>query len=152
MSLYTKITMAVVMILTALTASAQRRFENIANKEGFNYSYISPTMLKAMGSCTFNSNGYTLNTSGLNCIETVSTMTEGTDSALWDAIRSVIKSEGLETLTTNKTLNSRFDMLGKLSGSTQITRLMLIQQNSGDWISVTYIEGSIPITQLQGNF
>lgn len=145
------LTIAVLLLSAILSAAAKTKFDTIGGRENFNYTYISPAMLKAM-SGTIDSNGYTLDTDNLTSVETISTLTDGTNKEFWDAIRSVIKEENLETLSTNKNYYTRFDMLGKINSAGNITHLMLIQQNGGNQVTVTYLIGDIPVKDFNFGF
>lgn len=138
--------------LAAVINAADPYFSSLSTKEGFDYTYVSPSMLKMMGKKVVNSD-LNIRASDINSIETVSTVGKGTDDELWKGIRSIKNKLKLETLTTKKEENYRYDVLGKLSGDNRfITRLMVITQNTGANVSVVYIEGKIPLGEVMLKF
>ena len=143
------ITLTLLLIIAVLPAEAKQRFADVGSRSEFNYTYISTVMLRAMKGSSLDSNGYMVGVDDLDSVETISTMNFGTDQELWKAIRAVISEEKLETLSTNKTLDTRFDMLGSINSKNEITHLLLIQQNTGAWVTVTYLTGRIPASQFK---
>lgn len=123
-------------------------FNSMSEKEDFNYTFVAPSMLKMMGDKIVDYN-LNIRASDISSIETVSTAENGTDSDLWKLIRQIKKKMNLETLTTKKEPNYRYDVLGKLTGDRKhILKMLVITQNTGDNVSVVYIEGKIPVSDL----
>lgn len=140
-------------LLTTFCAKAENHFENLSTEQGYDYVYISPEMVKAMSSSQLRTddvhgNTYNLSFSDLNEVEILSTATKGTDVHLWQIIRGIIKQKGLKTLTCTKEGYRRFDMIGKVDDSNVLTHLMLIVQNGGNNVSVTYMTGRIPLENM----
>lgn len=139
-------------ISAAAGADASPCFNNLSSRDGFDYTYVSPSMLKLMGNKIVNTD-LNIRASDITSIETVSTIGNGTDTELWKLIRGLKTKMKLETLTTKKSDNFRFDVLGKLSGDHKyITRLMVITQDTGENVTVVYIEGKIPIEEIMVQF
>lgn len=134
-------------------ASPKKYFEDLSTNLIFDYTYISPSMLKAMGTRTLSSDATgisTLQACDVTSIESVSTINGGNDEKLWNAIRKIKSDKDLETLSTRKEGITRYDILAKLSGNSQfVTNILVIQQSGGDMVEVVYIEGKIPISKLQ---
>lgn len=134
-------------------ANPERHFDDLSSNSGFNYSYVSPTMLKAMGNEYLSDRAYgslPVKTSDLTMIEVVSTPSMGQDEELWKIIREVKKSKKMETLSTRKENMYRYDVLAKMTGDSKfITNLMVITQNGGAEVYVVYMEGKIPIESLR---
>ena len=128
---------------------AHKYFDEVANKPNFDYTYISPAMLRSMGGRYLNeadAGGIQLNSHDLTSIETISTPVSGEDADLWKIIRQIKKDKKLENLSTKKKDYYRYDMLGRTTKDGEfITHLMIITQNGSDNVSVIYIEGKIPI-------
>ena len=143
--------LAFLLATLVFTASAQPRFQKISEFENFNYSYISPAMLKAMGDNYYETEGFRVPFKQLDSVETISTMVDGTNDRFWETIRQVIKDERMESLTTNKIGINRTDFLGRLNGN-QLQSVMLITQHGGNWVSVSYIKGVIMLNSLEMNF
>lgn len=137
---------------SSYAADAAPCFSNLSAREGFDYTYVSPAMLKMMGDKVVNTD-LGIRASDVISIETVSTIGEGTDTELWALIRGLKKKMKLETLSTKKSDNYRYDVLGKLSGNRKyISKLMVITQDTGANVTVVYIEGQIPIQDLMLQF
>ncbi|MDE6444406.1 MAG: DUF4252 domain-containing protein [Muribaculaceae bacterium] len=135
-------------ISAASAASPTLHFSPVSTREGFDYTYVSPSMLAMMGDKVVNSD-LNIKASDINSIETVYTPENGTDTELWNIIRSLKSRMKLETLTTNKQGDYRYDVLGRLSGDRKyITNLMVITQNTGANVTVVYIEGKIPLSEV----
>ena len=135
-------------ISAASGADASPCFNSLSSREGFDYTYVSPAMLKLMVNTDLN-----IRASDITSIETVSTIGEGTDAELWMLIRTLKNKMKLETLTTKKSEDFRYDVLGKLSGDHKfITRMMVITQDTGANVTVVYIEGKIPIQEIMVQF
>lgn len=139
--------------LNVSAASNQKYFYKLANNPNFDYSYVSPLMLQAMGEgflSTENSAGLPVKSSDLTSIETIVTNGDGTNEDLWKIITNLKKDKKLETLTTKKKDYYRYDVFAKLSGDKKfITNLLVITQNGGENVSVVYMEGKIPLNSLQ---
>ena len=140
------------LILCAMGAKAERYFDNLSSSPDFNYTYISPYMLKAMNGNIKTGQELTLSVDCLNEVEIISTYTSGTNKEFWQAIRDVIKKFDLKTLSTTKNNYNRSDILGRLNSSNNLSYLMLINQTGGKWVSVTFITGDIPLSYLKTNF
>lgn len=152
MKTYLKIFFAAMLALVSASASAanpKKYFEGLSSKSDFDYTYVSPFMLKAMGGQTIDGGGLSINASDISAIETVATYSSGTSETLWDAIKKVKKDNDLETLSTKKQGYYRYDVLGKLSDNGRIlTHLLVITQDTGAKVSVVYIVGKIPMDQI----
>lgn len=143
----------ILLLLVATTQGhAKQRFAQVGARSEFNYTYISSIMLRAMAGTSIDSNGYVVDVDDLDSMETISTTDYGTDKEFWETIRALIKEEKLETLSTNKSFDTRFDMLGAVNSENEITHLLLIQQNTGLWVTVTYLTGKIPASQFKFGF
>lgn len=135
-------------IINASGASPTPYFTPISTRDGFDYTYVSPSMLKMMGDKVVNSD-LNIRASDVKSIETVYTSGNGTDTDLWDIIRHLKSKMKLETLTTKKEDYYRYDVLVRLSGDKKyITNLMVITQNTGANVTVVYIEGKIPLSDV----
>ena len=141
--------LTILMSATAYSANPKKYFDSLSTKSDFNYTYVSPYMLKAMGNQTIDGGGLRISASDISSIETISTSFSGTNDDLWEAIRKVKKDNGLETLSTKKEGYYRYDVLGKLSDNGRIlTQMLVITQNTGNNVSVVYIVGKIPMDQI----
>lgn len=72
--------------ISAFAGSPQKYFESLASDPEFDYTYISPLMLQAMGDTPLsheNYGGLPVSSQNLKCIETISTYTGGTNESLW---------------------------------------------------------------------
>lgn len=145
------VSMLTLLSATAFAANPKKYFDSLSSESEFNYTYVSPYMLKAMGGQIIDGGGLSISASDISSIETVSTFSSGTSDALWDAIKKVKKDNDLETLSTKKEGFYRYDVLGKLSDNGRIlTNLLVITQNTGANVSVVYIVGKIPMDQIGG--
>lgn len=134
------------------SAASQPFFEDMSLKDGFDYSFVSPVMLQSMGDNIVNED-LKIRASDIKAIETVSTIYNGTDSEFWKIIRKVKADKKLVTLSTKKQGNYRSDILGKItSDGKYLTNLMVVTQNTGDTVTVVYIEGKIPMSDFYVNF
>jgi len=156
MKAYIKTIMILIIGLYALPAMAgnpERFFEKLSAEPNYDYSFVSPTMLKAMGEQYLSDKSYgslPIRTSDISSIETISTAINGQDETLWKIIREIKNSKKMETLSTKKQNFYRYDVLARLSGDGKyITHLMVITQNGGQSVSVVYMEGKIPIDRLR---
>lgn len=154
MKTFIRIIIISAMTLCALSAHAEdskKYFSGVANKPDFDYTYVSPVMLKSMGDRFLNeadAGGMQLRSTNISSIETISTPTRGEDEDLWKIIRQLKKDKKLENLSTKKKDSYRYDMLARISGDGRyITHLMIITQNGSENVNVVYIEGKIPIDQ-----
>lgn len=152
---------AIIPLLTALLfclipsrASAEKFFEKVASGQEFNYTYISPEMAKALRA---NQRFYIEESQGANVkitydhikeVEIVSTTTNGTDTKLWQTIRELIRKFDLTDLSVTKYGYYRFDILGKVDSSNRLSHLLLMRQNGGNNVTVSFITGSIPVEAL----
>lgn len=130
-------------------ANPKKYFEGLSANTDFNYTYVSPYMLKAMGSQVIDSGGLRISASDISAIETVSTYNSGTKTEFWDIIKKIRKDNNLETLTTKKEGYYRYDVLAKLSDNGKVlTHLLVITQNGGNNVSVVYVVGKIPMEEI----
>lgn len=152
MKTYLKIFIAAMLALisaSAFAANPKKYFDGLSSKSDFDYTYVSPFMLKAMGGQIIDGGGLSISASDISAIETVATYTSGTSETLWDTIKKVKKDNDLETLSTKKQGYYRYDVLGKLSDNGRIlTHLLVITQDTGNKVSVVYIVGKIPMDQI----
>lgn len=139
--------------LAAYAGGPDKYFEIFATHPDFDYTYISPLMLQAMGRTELSqesSGGLQLYAQDLTSIETVSTIGEGENETLRKIIKKIKNDKKLETLSTQKKMYYRYDIYGKLSNDKKyITNLMVITQNGGENVMVLYMEGKIPLQTLQ---
>lgn len=147
-----RLILTLTLLLSSSGAMAERYFDTLSANPEFNYTYISPYMLKAMSGNIKTVQELTLSADCLEEVEIISTYTNGTDADFWKAIRSVIKKFDLKTLSTTKNNYNRSDILGRLNGSNNLSYLMLITQTGGSCVSVTFITGDIPLSKLKTNF
>lgn len=137
----------------ALAANSERYFDSLSLQPGYDYSYISPTILKAMGEQYLSDRAYgslPVMTSDLTSLEMVSTASDGQNDELWKMIRDLKKSKKLETLSTKKQDAYRYDVLARMTNDSKyITHLMVITQNGGYAVDVVYMEGKIPVESLR---
>lgn len=128
-------------------------FEELSTKPNYNYNYVSPTMLKAMGDkyiATEASANLPVRTSDITSIENISTMVNGQDDDLWNIISRLKKDKNMETLTTKKKDNYRYDVLATLSkDGKRIMHLLVVTQNGGNCVDVIYMTGKIPMERLK---
>ena len=138
--------------ISAFAGSPQKYFESLASDPEFDYTYISPLMLQAMGDTPLsheNYGGLPVSSQNLKCIETISTYTGGTNESLWKIIKRIKNDNKLETLTTKKKDYYRYDVFARLSGDKKyVTHLLVITQNGGENVSVVYMEGKIPLGSI----
>lgn len=143
------ISMVAFLASSAYAATPKKYFDNLSSNSNFDYSYVSPYMLSAMGGQYIDGGGISISTSDISSIETVSTLNAGASDDLWNIIRKVKKENGLETLSTKKQGYYRYDVLGKLSDNGKtITQMLVITQNGGNNVNVVYIVGKIPMDQI----
>lgn len=139
--------------LAASAAGKNTYFHKFSDSYEYEYTYVSPVMLKAMGGQILDNKSYgslPISTADLTSIETLSTVTHGKNEDLWKTIREVISSKKMETLSTKKSGMFRYDILARLSGDNKfITNLMVVTQNGGNNVSIVYMEGKIPVSSLQ---
>lgn len=155
MKIYIKLLISLIFCLSSFSAFADEGityFKKLSEFEGFDYSFVSPMMLKAMGNryMADTADGLPIQADNLTMIESISTSRNGTNEDFWKAIKGVIKDKKLETLSTKKKNNYRYDVLAKLSRDGKfITNLLVITQNGGNNVSVVYMEGEIPLQNVQ---
>lgn len=139
--------------ISAMAANPTRYFNDLSGERGFDYSYVSPVMLKAMGEQYLTDKSYgnlPISTKHLTSIETISTISQGTNQELWKIIKELVKSKKMETLSSKKTNLYRYDIMAHMTSDNKyITNLMVITQNTGSNVSVVYMEGKIPTATLQ---
>lgn len=139
--------------LPTMAGNPTRFFEKLSAEPNYDYSFVSPTMLKAMGDKLLTDESYgslPVRTSDITSIETISTAINGQDETLWKIIKEVKNSKKMETLSTKKQNYYRYDVLAHLSGDGKyITHLMVVTQNGGQSVNVVYMEGKIPIDRLR---
>lgn len=130
-------------------AGTKKYFEDLSANPNFDYTYVSPLMLQAMGDQYLSqerSGGLPVKSSQITSIETISTNGDGMNEKLWKAITSIKKDNKLETLTTKKKDFYRYDVFAKLSGDHKyFTNLLVITQDGAENVSVVYMEGKIPV-------
>lgn len=143
------ISMAAIFSTTVFAANPKTYFSELSSDSNFDYSYVSPYMLKAMGGQYIDGGGLNISSSDISSIETISTVNSGTSDDLWDIIKKVKKANNMETLSTKKKGYYRYDVLGRLSDNGKIlTQLLVITQNGGNNVNVVYIVGKIPMDQI----
>lgn len=146
--------------LAALAAPPVKYFEDLSSRQGFGYNYISPTMLKMMGdsylsasSASSRYDNLPIQCRDLTTIENVSTSYQGSDEDLWKIIRKIKRDNHMDTLTTKKIENYRYDVLVTLTkDGKHITHLLVITQNGMHSVDVIYMEGKIPLESIQYSF
>lgn len=135
--------------LTATSGNPKKYFEDLSADPNFDYTYVSPLMLQAMGDQYLSherSGGLPVKSSQITSIETIYTAGDGMNEKLWKAITSIKKDNKLETLTTKKKDFYRYDVFAKLSGDHKyFTNLLVITQDGAENVSVVYMEGKIPV-------
>ena len=140
------LTLMAIFASQAFAANPKKYFDSLSSDVNFDYSYVSPYMLKAMGGQYIDGGGLNICADDISSIETISTLNAGTDDNLWDIIKKVKKENEMETLSTKKQGYYRYDVLGKLSANGKIlTNLLVITQNTGNKVTVVYIVGKIPM-------
>ena len=140
------ITLAAIFSTSAFAASPKKYFDSLSSDANFDYSYVSPYMLKAMGGQYIDGGGLSISADDITSIETISTFSDGSSDEFWDIIRKVKKENDMETLSTKKQGYYRYDVLGKLSDNGKVlTNLLVITQNTGSKVTVVYIVGKIPM-------
>lgn len=147
------LTFLVTVSATGIAANPKKYFDELSTDTGFDYTYVSPYMLKAMGGTNIDSGGLSISSADISSIETLSTYNNGTSQELWDLIRKVKKENSLETLSTKKQGYYRYDVLGKLSDNGKVlTHLLVITQNGGNNVTVVYIVGKIQMAEIGSQF
>lgn len=145
-----------VLPFTIWGANPTKYFEELSIKPNYNYNYVSPIMLKAMGDMYISSDtsaNLPVKSSDITSIENISTLVNGQDDDLWDIISKIKKDKGLETLTTKRKDNYRYDVLAHLSkDGKNILQLLVVTQNGGNCVDVIYMEGKIPMERLKYSF
>lgn len=138
-------------------AAAPKYFENLSEKPGYEYVYVSPLMLKALGTTNLASSktlagdiGLNIPASTISHIEIISSPTMGQDDELWKIIRNIKNDKKLSTLTTKKEGSYRYDVLAKPDGS-NLNNLMIVTQEGGYFVNVVYIEGKIPLDNIKNS-
>lgn len=162
MKLHIRFIAIIALLFSAFSAHADnagKYFDELSDKTFFNYSYISPTMLRLWGDNYISASGshaydnLPIQCKDITSIENVSTSIKGQDETLWKIIRKIKKDKNMETLTTRKDDNYRYDVLVTMSkDKKKITNLMVITQNGGMSVEVIYMEGKIPMESLQYSF
>lgn len=82
----------------AVTPASQRMFADYESKNEFEYRYISPIMMKTLGSQVL---GGSLSTDKIKMFEIVKTQYFGNDKKVQEKINNVIQSKKLELLSTD---------------------------------------------------
>lgn len=145
--------LAMFLASSAFADNPKKYFDGLSTDSNFDYSYVSPYMLKAMGGQYIDGGGLNISSSDISSIETLSTINSGTSDDLWDIIKRVKKENNMETLSTKKKGYYRYDVLGKLSDNGKIlTNMLVITQNGGNNVNVVYIVGKIPMDQIGMQF
>ncbi len=157
-----RLILLLVLPLFALMAMADKPvkyFESLSSSGAYNYSYISPAMLKMWGDnylSSSSSHAYDnlpIQCKDLTSIENIFTQTEGQSDELWKIIHKIKKDKDMETLTTKKSDNYRYDVLVKLSkDGKKILNLMIVTQTGGNCVDVVYLEGQVPLESIQYSF
>lgn len=143
------IAVLVILSASAYAASPKKYFDGLSSNFEFDYTYVSPSMLKAMGGKIIDGGGLKLSSSDIHSIETLSTYSAGSSSDLWDIIKKLKKENDLETLSTKKQGYYRYDVLGKLTNNGKtLTNMLVITQNGGENVSVVYIVGKISMDEI----
>ncbi len=146
-------TLAVILSTSAFAANPKKYFDELSIDPGFDYTYVSPYMLKAMGGTHIDSGGLSISSSDISSIETISTYNNGTSPELWDLIRKVMKENSMETLSTKKQGYYKYDVLGKLSDNGKVlTHLLVITHNGGANVTVVYIVRKIQMAEIRSQF
>ncbi|MEZ3532774.1 MAG: DUF4252 domain-containing protein [Muribaculaceae bacterium] len=154
MNLKSYLKIIIISLMSILSSSAfagnpPKYFDSLSTEYGIDYSYVSPYMLKAMGNTAIDSNGISVLSSDITSIETISSGMSNKNDEIWKLIRSLKKEKDMETLSTKKKGDYRYDVLAKLSKDGKyLLNLMVITQNSGFSVNVVYIEGKIPMSDL----
>lgn len=152
-----KLTLLILLIAAIIPATLsagnpKKYFEEIAQKPNYEYSYISPMMLKAMGNQYLKDNiiRFDVRTSDITSIENISSPVNGQDDDLWDIISKIKKDNKMEPMSTKKTSTSRYDVLAKLTNNGKfISHLLVVSQNGGQQVNVVYMVGKIPIERFK---
>lgn len=145
--------LAMFLASSAFADNPKKYFDGLSTDSNFDYSYVSPYMLKAMGGQYIDGGGLNISSADISSIETLSTANSGTSDDLWDIIKKVKKENNMETLSTKKKGYYRYDVLGKLSDNGKIlTNMLVITQNGGNNVNVVYIVGKIPMDQIGMQF
>lgn len=142
--------------LCTYAGNPTKYFEELSSKPNYSYSYVSPTMLRMMGEQDMYPQEYSnipIKSSDLKSIENIATMVNGQDDELWDIIRKIKKEKSMETLTTKKKDNYRYDVLATVTKDGKyILNLLVVTQNGGNCVDVIYMEGKIPMERLKYSF
>ncbi|MBD5279669.1 MAG: DUF4252 domain-containing protein [Bacteroides sp.] len=144
--------------ISALAEKNVKYFEALSTSPAYNYSYVSPAMLKMWGDTYISGTSQAYNNLPIQCkdltsIENIFTQTEGQNEELWKIIHKIKKDKNMETLTTKKSDNYRYDVLVTLSkDGKKILNLMVVTQTGSDCVDVVYLEGKVPLESIQYTF
>ena len=138
--------------LTAMAEEGKKYFEELSTQHPFSqYNYVSPVMLKALGSTMLDQSNYVnlpITGNDLTMIETI-TM-DSNSKKIWEIIKKIKSEKKLETLTTKKMKDNRYDVLASLSkDGNYIENLLVVTQTGGIYVNVVYMEGRIPLDKIR---
>lgn len=150
------IVIANLFFLSITAGNPTKYFEDLSMKPNYTYSYVSPTMLRVMGDTYISPQEYSnlpIKSSDITSIENIATMVNGQDDELWNIIHRIKKDKNMDTLTTKKKDNYRYDVLATLTKDGKyILNLLVVTQNGGNCVDVIYMEGKIPMERLKFSF
>lgn len=137
----------------SFAANPKKYFEKISGKNGYDYSYVSPLMLKAMSEQYLSDDKviqFELKTSDLTSIENITAESSENVGELKKLIPEIIKDNKMETLSTKKVGSGRYDIYAHLTNDGKnITHLMVVSQKDDNRMEVVYMEGKIPIERFR---
>ncbi len=148
--------------LAAFAAQPVKYFEELSGKQrhGLYYNYISPTMLKMLGDNSLSSasknNKYSnlpVQCKDLTSLENIYMESGTNNDELWEIIHKIKKEHNMETLITQKSQDSRKDILVTISkDGSKILNLLVISQMAPTMVDVIYIVGKIPVESIRSAF
>lgn len=149
-----KLTAVVALLLSfvAYASGPTRHFEDFANKEGAEYSYVSPLMIKAKSCVRFSSResgrSTFLTEKEVSMVESV-TVTDMTDIKKLDEMTAkIIRNNNMELFVSSRKPRLRYEVYGNFSGDQKrAEKLLVIRYEVDESFSAVYMEGSI---NLQG--
>lgn len=161
MKLTARLSAALILFLSAISvfaANPTKHFEELSARDNSTiYNYISPTMLRMMGDNYLNSSSNTYKNLPIQCkditmIESITYETNA-DKELWNIIKKLKKDKNMQTLITKKTDYNRYDVLVTLTkDGKKILNLLMVSQDGIGGADVIYMEGRIPIENIQNSF
>lgn len=140
-----------VIATAAFSTSAQEVDNPFASLMGYDdvqYSYISPDMLKTLGSSVISGNTFQLESEQLTSVLVIKSLTDNLYKIIDKTVKKVVNDKKFKLLSSHRTSVKSYNIYGLPSKSgDSFDALIILEQLSGTITTLSYFTGNITLSQ-----